>query len=111
MIEIGGHAVHAGHYVNGERQAETADFEVFSPIDGAVLGAMAEAGPDTVVDAVGAAAAFPAWAGLGAEGDFLTWSASRRRSARAATRLRRRRRMMPASSSRACVMASCRAPC
>ena len=69
MIDISGHAVHAGHYVNGERLAEAAGFEVFSPIDGAVLGEMAEASPDTVADAVAAAErAFPAWAELGAEG-------------------------------------------
>ena len=69
MIEIRGHEVHTGHYVGGKRTAETDDFEVFSPIDGTVLGQVSEATPATVADAVGAAeAAFPAWAGLGAEG-------------------------------------------
>jgi 5-carboxymethyl-2-hydroxymuconic-semialdehyde dehydrogenase len=69
MIEISGHRVHSGHYVDGARHPETDDFEVFSPIDGAVLGRMSEASPEVVSAAVGAAeAAFPAWAGLGAEG-------------------------------------------
>jgi acyl-CoA reductase-like NAD-dependent aldehyde dehydrogenase len=57
------------HYINGQRVGARETFELFSPIDMSSLGEMAE-GLDAHVDmAVGAAAAaFPGWAGLGAEG-------------------------------------------
>ncbi|RAK58544.1 betaine-aldehyde dehydrogenase [Phenylobacterium hankyongense] len=68
-IRIDAHAISPLHYVGGRRVGSEAAFEVFSPIDMRRLGAMAEAGPAVVAQAVGeAAAAFPAWAALGAEG-------------------------------------------
>ncbi|MEP6866876.1 MAG: aldehyde dehydrogenase family protein [Novosphingobium sp.] len=69
FIEIDGHSISARHYIGGRRIDSPASFEVFSPIDRRVLGRVAEASPEQVSDAVGAAcAAFPAWADLGAVG-------------------------------------------
>ncbi|HVU02946.1 MAG TPA: aldehyde dehydrogenase [Polyangiaceae bacterium] len=63
------------HFIGGERRAvTTGTFEVFSPIDGAVLGEVAAGGRADVDLAVSAARdAFPAWAALGParRGDIL----------------------------------------
>ena len=68
-IAIGDTSISTDHYIDGARRASSASFELFSPIDMRSLGHVAEAGPDMVAEAVGAAArAFPAWAALGAEG-------------------------------------------
>lgn len=69
FIAIAGHQVRASHYINGSWIADGAPFEVCSPIDQSVFGTMPEA-TDSVVDAAvdAAAAAFPQWAALGAEG-------------------------------------------
>jgi 5-carboxymethyl-2-hydroxymuconic-semialdehyde dehydrogenase len=69
FIEMDGHSISTRHYIGGRRIGSPASFEVFSPIDGRVLGQVAEASPDQVGEAVAAAcAAFPAWAALGAAG-------------------------------------------
>lgn len=69
FIEIDGHSISTHHYIGGSRIESAASFEVFSPIDRRVLGRVAEASPEQVGDAIGAAcAAFPAWADLGAVG-------------------------------------------
>ena len=69
QIRVGEQGVSTLHYINGERVASSEGFEVFSPIDGQVLGEFALADEKVVADAVAAAeAAFPAWAALGAEG-------------------------------------------
>jgi 5-carboxymethyl-2-hydroxymuconic-semialdehyde dehydrogenase len=69
-LQVAGVDVHAGHFIGGEPRAPGADsFEDVSPIDGAVLGAVAAGGAREVDAAVSAAAgAFPAWAALGPEG-------------------------------------------
>jgi 5-carboxymethyl-2-hydroxymuconic-semialdehyde dehydrogenase len=63
-------AVDPRHYIGGERvDSGERRFEVSSPIDGRVLGAVAAGGPDEVGRAVSAARiAFPAWAALGPDG-------------------------------------------
>lgn len=63
-------AVDTRHFIGGERTAgHEATFEVFSPIDGQVLGAVSAGGPEEVRQAVAAArTAFPAWAALGPDG-------------------------------------------
>jgi acyl-CoA reductase-like NAD-dependent aldehyde dehydrogenase len=55
------------HWIGGEPSAEgSSTFEVFSPIDGSVLGEVAAGGAHAVDQAVRAArAAFPAWSALG----------------------------------------------
>jgi len=57
------------HWIGGERvDSGGRELEVFSPIDGSPLGAVAAGGPEEVDAAVGAArAAAPGWAGLGAD--------------------------------------------
>jgi len=68
-IVIDGHIISPLHYIGGERVSAGQVFEVFSPIDRRTLGFVAEASPAEVEQAVSAAlSAFPAWAGLGAEG-------------------------------------------
>jgi 5-carboxymethyl-2-hydroxymuconic-semialdehyde dehydrogenase len=70
-IAIGDARISTDHYVDGVRRGSSASFELFSPIDMRPLGRVAEAGPQVVAEAVGAAArAFPAWAALGANGRF-----------------------------------------
>jgi acyl-CoA reductase-like NAD-dependent aldehyde dehydrogenase len=60
--------VSADHYINGQRVASIESFDLFSPIDGASLGTVAQgllAHTDAAVAA--AHAAFPAWSALSAE--------------------------------------------
>jgi acyl-CoA reductase-like NAD-dependent aldehyde dehydrogenase len=69
-IRVAGVEVETGHWIAGEPwPAGPRTFEVFSPIDGAVLGEVV-AGDASAVDAAVRAArrAFPAWARLGPEG-------------------------------------------
>ena len=67
MLEEWG--VRSGHLINGAWVPGRPGVEVFSPIDEAPLGRIAEATEEEVGAAArGAAAAFPAWAALGAEG-------------------------------------------
>ena len=69
MISIEGFPISPLHYIGGQRTASDSSFEIFSPIDGRILGEVAEASPEVVGQAVAAAlSAFPAWAALGAEG-------------------------------------------
>jgi acyl-CoA reductase-like NAD-dependent aldehyde dehydrogenase len=58
------------HFIGGERlEGNGRTFEVFSPIDGQVLGTVSAGGSEEVEGAVAAArAAFPAWAALGPDG-------------------------------------------
>jgi len=69
-IDVANVSVETRHWIAGEPSAaRSTTFEVFSPIDGAVLAevsAGAAADVDQAVDA--ARAAFPAWASLGPEG-------------------------------------------
>ena len=68
-ILIGDVAVSPDHYINGARRSSAATLLLFSPIDLRPLGEICDAGPELVAEAVAAAAAaFPAWAALGAEG-------------------------------------------
>jgi 5-carboxymethyl-2-hydroxymuconic-semialdehyde dehydrogenase len=67
-LKVEGVAVDARHFIGGERCTSGETFEVFSPIDGAVLGRVAAGGAREVDQAVRAArAAFPGWAALGPE--------------------------------------------
>lgn len=69
QIRIGDLAVSALHYIDGNRVGSAGTFELFSPIDQRVLGQIAAGGATEAHAAVSAAAAaFPAWAALGAEG-------------------------------------------
>jgi acyl-CoA reductase-like NAD-dependent aldehyde dehydrogenase len=65
-----GHLVLSGdHFIDGRRLDSPHTLDVYSPIDGARLGAVAAGGPDEVGLAVDAAArAFPSWAALGPSG-------------------------------------------
>ncbi len=57
------------HYINGVRVDSSEAFEVFSPIDGQILGEVALGTHADVGAAVAAAAdAFASWAALGAHG-------------------------------------------
>jgi acyl-CoA reductase-like NAD-dependent aldehyde dehydrogenase len=69
-ILVAGVDVDACHWIGGEPAASGSDtFEVFSPIDGTVLGQVSAGGASDVDRAVEAARrAFPAWASLGPEG-------------------------------------------
>ena len=64
-LEVAGIAVSPDHYIDGRRVASDEHFEVASPIDGRVLGRVAE-GQAAHVDAaiVAAQRAFPAWSAL-----------------------------------------------
>jgi acyl-CoA reductase-like NAD-dependent aldehyde dehydrogenase len=66
---IGEQGISPLHYIDGTRVASAKTFELFSPIDQRMLGQIA-LGDDDQADAAVAAAhrAFPAWAGLGADG-------------------------------------------
>jgi len=67
--EVAGARIHPGHWIDGERMESHDTFEVRSPIDGRLLANIARGGKPEVDAAVDAAKrAFPAWAGLGAEG-------------------------------------------
>lgn len=69
QIDIAGTTISPLHYIGGERIQSADSFEVFSPIDGRVLGQVALGSADDVAKAVGSAtAAFASWAALGAEG-------------------------------------------
>lgn len=66
---VSGTMISGLHYIDGERVDSTDSLEIFSPIDGAVLGRVALGDGGDVAKAVGAAkAAFADWAALGAEG-------------------------------------------
>jgi len=69
MLDVKGHAVPQGHYVNGSWIDGDGSYAVFSPINGEILGEM-PTGTEAEVQAAVASAhsAFPAWAALGAEG-------------------------------------------
>ncbi len=69
MLDVKGHAVPQGHYINGSWIDGGGSYAVFSPINGEMLGEM-PAGTEADVQAAVASAhiAFPAWAALGAEG-------------------------------------------
>lgn len=69
MLDVKGHAVPQGHYINGSWIDGGGSYAVFSPINGEILGEM-PAGTEADVQAAVASAhiAFPAWAALGAEG-------------------------------------------
>lgn len=61
--------ISSAHYINGERVVSETQFELFSPIDQTVLGAVCEADAELVATAVTCAlAAYPAWSKLGAQG-------------------------------------------
>ena len=63
------YGVPRGHFIGGSWREGQAGLEVFSPIDEAPLGQIAEGTEAEVADAATAAAdAFPAWAALGARG-------------------------------------------
>jgi acyl-CoA reductase-like NAD-dependent aldehyde dehydrogenase len=66
-ILVSEHAISPLHYINGVRVDSTESFGVFSPINQAVLGRVAQASPAQVSDAVSAAAAaFLSWSSLSA---------------------------------------------
>lgn len=66
-LDIAGIAVSPDHYIGGRRVASAETFELACPIDGSVLGRIAEGQPGHVQAAIAAAeAAFPAWAALSA---------------------------------------------
>jgi acyl-CoA reductase-like NAD-dependent aldehyde dehydrogenase len=68
-LDVAGIAVSPDHYVDGRRVASPVTFEDRSPIDGRLLGHVAEGLPEHVEAAIAAALrAFPAWSGLGAAG-------------------------------------------
>jgi len=67
--EVAGVVVPLDHYIDGQRVASADTFDVHSPIDGSLLGAVARGGQSEIDAAVAAAkAAFPAWAALGPDG-------------------------------------------
>ena len=64
-LEVAGVAVSPDHYIDGRRVASDESFEVASPIDGRVLGRVAEGQAAHVEAAIVAAQrAFPAWGAL-----------------------------------------------
>lgn len=67
-IEIDGVVVSGQHYIDGRRVGGGEAFEVFSPIDQRPLGEVYEGAALTDRAVGAAAAAFPAWAALGAAG-------------------------------------------
>ena len=69
MLNIKGHAVPQGHYIDGAWVEGTKTYSNFSPINGEALGEL-PVGSQSNVDAAisSAAAAFPQWAALGAQG-------------------------------------------
>jgi betaine-aldehyde dehydrogenase/5-carboxymethyl-2-hydroxymuconic-semialdehyde dehydrogenase len=69
MTTVAGVAVSPDHFIGGKRVASDERFEDISPIDEQVLAEVARGGKREVARAVeAAAAAFPAWAGLGVSG-------------------------------------------
>jgi 5-carboxymethyl-2-hydroxymuconic-semialdehyde dehydrogenase len=70
MITLAGIELEDRHWIGGEPTGSNArTFEVFSPIDGVAIGAVAAGGAAEVDRAVAAArAAFPGWAALGPAG-------------------------------------------
>lgn len=68
-VTIGSAKISPLHFIDGQRSGGGDSFELFSPIDGRLLGHIASGTTDDVDRAVTAAArAFPAWAALGAQG-------------------------------------------
>ena len=68
-LVIEGVGISAQHYIDGRRRGAAETFELFSPIDQRTLGRIALGSAADVDAAVtAAAAAFPAWAALGADG-------------------------------------------
>lgn len=66
-LRVGATEIDPRHYIHGERIASAAHFDTFCPMDQQLIGRVHEASADDVAAAVGAAAAaFPAWAALGA---------------------------------------------
>ena len=73
MSTVAGIAVSPDHYIGGRRVSSADRFEDHSPIDWAPLADVARGGEAEAAMAVeAAAAAFPAWAALGAEGRART---------------------------------------
>lgn len=67
LLDVAGVAVSPDHYIDGRRVPSTETFEVRCPIDGSLLGRVAEGLPEHVEAAIAAAQrAFPAWSALGA---------------------------------------------
>ncbi|MEN9316049.1 MAG: hypothetical protein RIS35_2442 [Pseudomonadota bacterium] len=67
LLDVAGIAVSPDHYIDGRRVASTETFEVRCPIDGSLLGHVAEGLPGHVEAAIAAAQrAFPAWSALSA---------------------------------------------
>jgi len=68
-IRCGQVVVSGDHFIDGRRLSSSDTFDVYSPIDGARLGAVSSGGQDEVALAVDAAArAFPSWGALGPAG-------------------------------------------
>ena len=67
LLEVAGVQVSPDHYIDGRRVASAQTFELFSPIDQAALGRIAEGTAEHVDAAIRAAErAFPAWSALSA---------------------------------------------
>ncbi|MDP5032169.1 aldehyde dehydrogenase family protein [Paraglaciecola sp.] len=67
FIKINEITISSDHYIGGQRVAAEHYLEVFSPIDGQVLGQVANGSPSIINQAIEAAErAFPAWAALSA---------------------------------------------
>ncbi len=67
-LEIAGIPVSPDHYVDGRRIGSPTSFELHSPIDGSLLGEIAEGTQETVDEAIMAAKrAFPVWSAMSAE--------------------------------------------
>jgi len=67
LLEVAGVQVSPDHYIDGRRVGSAQTFELFSPIDQAVLGRIAEGTAEHVDAAIRAAErAFPAWSALSA---------------------------------------------
>jgi aminomuconate-semialdehyde/2-hydroxymuconate-6-semialdehyde dehydrogenase len=68
-VVIGGAHISTEHFIGNRRVGSPRTFDVYSPLDGALLGMFAAGGVVEAGDAVAAAeAAFPAWAALGPKG-------------------------------------------
>lgn len=68
-VTIGSAQISPLHFIDGHRSGSDETFELFSPIDGRLLGHIAAGTAEDVKRAVSAGlSAFPAWAALGAEG-------------------------------------------
>src|SRR5687768_14966495 len=68
VLQIEGVAVSPHHYIGGKRVASGETFDLYRPIDQALLGQISEGTPEHVEEAIRAAEyAFPAWSALAAE--------------------------------------------